>query len=321
VTGDRTGRPSISVVVPVFQAESCLRELAGRLAASLGPLAPDFEVVLVDDGSPDGSWETIEGLAASDPRFRGVKLSRNFGQHAAITAGLDRAAGSWTVLMDCDLQDRPEEIPRLYDRARQGYDVVFALRKRRSDSWWRRASSRAFYRVLGYLTDTKQDPEIGNFGIYSAKAIGAVTGLRESLRYFPAMIRWVGFRTSAVEVEHASPAGRRSAYSPRKLANLALGVMISFSEKPLRIAVKLGLAISGLSFVAAVALILRAVLVRQAVPGWSSLMASVWFLSGPVIFFLGLSGLYLGKVFEEVKRRPLYIVEKTAEPGSPRDAA
>jgi len=304
-------RPRFSVVVPVYQADACLSLLHERLVRVFDALPGGFEIILVEDGGRDASWTTIEKICLSDPRVKGVKLSRNFGQHSAITAGLDRALGDLIVIMDCDLQDLPEAIPPLYAKALEVFDIVLARRSTRNDPLFRRIASRAFYALLGYLTDTPQDAAIANFGIYSRRAVEAVTSMREHLRYFPAMIRWVGFRSVTVDVEHAAGSDRRSSYTLRKLLHLALDVVLSFSEKPLRLVVKLGFGLSFLSMVWALVLLLRAVIVRQTVPGWSSLIVSVWFLAGLIVFVLGVVGIYVGKVFEQVKHRPLYVVEKT----------
>ncbi|OGD19242.1 MAG: glycosyltransferase [Candidatus Aminicenantes bacterium RBG_16_63_16] len=304
-------RPRFSIIVPVYQAEACLLPLHERLVRVLDTLPGGFEIILVEDGGRDASWTTIEKICRSDPRVKGVKLSRNFGQHSAITAGLDRALGDLIVIMDCDLQDLPEAIPPLYAKAVEGFDIVLARRSTRNDPIFRRIASRAFYALLGYLTDTPQDAAIANFGMYSRRAVEAVMSMREHLRYFPAMIRWVGFRSATADVEHAAGSDRRSSYTLRKLLHLALDVVLSFSEKPLRLVIKLGFALSFLSIVWALVLLLRAVIVRQSVPGWSSLIVSVWFLSGLIVFVLGVVGIYVGKVFEQVKHRPLYIVEKT----------
>jgi len=307
--------PHLSIVVPVFGAEACLPSLHEQLTVVLETLSKDFEIILVEDSGPDAAWTVIEEICRKDPRVKGVKLSRNFGQHAAITAGLERAEGDRIVIMDCDLQDRPEAIPLLYAKALEGFDVVLARRTIRNDRIHRRLASRAFYALLGYLTETRQDASIANFGIYSRKAIRAVLSMRENLRYFPAMIRWVGFQSAVVDVEHGTRGDRRSSYTVGKLIRLALGVVISFSEKPLRLVVKLGFSISLLSFVWALILGVRATVIRQAVPGWSSLIVSIWFLSGLIIFVLGVIGIYVGKVFEQVKHRPLYIVETSLNAG------
>jgi dolichol-phosphate mannosyltransferase len=303
----------IAVVVPVFRAEACLREFQARLVRSLEPLTPDFEIILIEDGGGDGSWAIIEDLARSDRRVKGIRLSRNFGQHSAIAAGIDRADADWVVVMDCDLQDKPEEIPRLYAHAKSGFDIVRARRARRRHSLFRKVASRLFYAVLGYLTETRQDPAIANFGVYSRKTIEALRMTRENVRYFPVMIQWVGFRADTVDIEHGERARGSSSYDLSKLLRLAFNVTISFSERPLRLVVKLGLAMSSISFIAAIILFIRGVLVRQVVPGWSSVMVSIWFLSGLVVFLLGVVGTYVGKTFEQTKRKPPYIIDTTTE--------
>jgi glycosyltransferase involved in cell wall biosynthesis len=303
----------IAVVAPVYRAEAFIRELQTRLARALEPLTFDYEIIFIEDGGGDGSWAIIEESARADRRIKGIRLSRNFGQHAAIAAGIDRVAADWVVVMDCDLQDLPEEIPRLYAHALKGFDIVRARRVGRRHSLFRRAASRLFYAALGYLTETRQDPATANFGVYSRKAIEALRATRESVRYFPVMIQWVGFRSDSLDVEHGERARGSSSYDLGKLLRLAFNVMISFSERPLRLVVKLGLALSSFSFIAALILFVRAVLVRQVVPGWSSVMVSIWFLSGLIIFLLGVVGIYVGKTFELAKRKPPYIVDKTTE--------
>lgn len=300
--------------MPVYQAESFLKNLYMRLVHSLERMTLDFEIVMVEDGGEDNSWSIIEGLARSDNRVKGIKLSRNFGQHQAITAGLDQVSADWVVVMDCDLQDQPEEIVKMYAQAQKGYDIVRARRIIRHDSIMRRASSKIFYALLGYLTETKMDPAMSNFGIYSKKAIDAITEMREIMRFFPVMIQWAGFRSSVVDIAHAKRDCGLSSYTLKKLMRLAFNVIISFSEKPMRLVIKLGFTIASLSIFCAFYLFLRAVFVKQTVLGWSSLIVSIWFLSGLIIFFLGIVGTYVGKVFEQTKKRPLYIIDKTTHP-------
>ena len=306
--------PTFSFVSPVYQAEGLLAELVGRLVAVGEGLGGDFEIVLVDDRSADGSWARIQGLAARDPRVRGLRLSRNFGQHRAITAGLEQCRGEWVVVLDCDLQDRPEEIPALYAQARRGYDLVLAQRTDRQDSWRKKLLSRLFYRTLSYLTETPQDPAVANFGIYHRKVIAAVLTMRESIRYFPTMVRWVGFRAATVDVAHAERVAGSSSYSWNRRTNLALDVMLAYSDKPLRLAVKLGLVISGLAFLMLPITLWRYLTGRIWEPGYTSLIMSIWFFSGMLLSGLGMVGLYVGKTFEQVKNRPIYLVD--AETGA-----
>ncbi|WP_438830713.1 glycosyltransferase family 2 protein [Hymenobacter nivis] len=301
--------PTFSFVSPVYQAEGLVAELVRRLVLVGEALGGSFEIVLVDDRSPDGSWARIQALAAGDPRVRGLRLSRNFGQHRAITAGLEQCRGEWVVVLDCDLQDQPEEIPALFAEAQRGYDLVLARRTARQDSWRKKLLSKLFYRVLSYLTETPQDPAVGNFGIYHRKVIDAVLAMRESLRYFPTMLRWVGFRAATVEVIHAERLAGPSSYTWSRLINLALDVMLAYSDKPLRLAVKLGLGISVGAFAMVLVTLVRYVLGHTWEPGYASIIISIWFFAGLVLSVLGMVGLYLGKTFEQVKNRPIYLLD------------
>ena len=299
----------LSIVSPVYRADVLVAELVQRLVQVLEPLTPDFEIILVDDRSPDESWTRIQVEAARDPRVRGLRLSRNFGQHQAITAGLDRCRGEWVVVMDCDLQDRPEEIPALLARARQGYDLVLAQRTNRQDSWSKKLLSRAFYLVLTYLTETPQDPTVANFGIYHRKVIAAVLAMRESIQYFPTMVRWVGFRVAYLPVQHAGRVAGRSSYSLSRRLNQGIEVIMANSDKPLRLTVKLGLLLSGGAFLFVPITLVRYWIGQIYQPGYASLIISIWFFSGLLLSVLGMVGLYVGKTFEQVKNRPLYVVD------------
>lgn len=305
--------PEISIVSPVYRAEGMVAELVGRITAALEGMGVAFEIILVEDGSPDRSWEEIAAECARDIRVRGLRLSRNFGQHKAITAGLDHANGRWTVVMDCDLQDRPEEIPRLYARAQKGVDIVVASRNGRTDGLLKRLSSSLFYRTLGYLTGTKQDASVGNFGIYSARVVRELCNMRESTRYFPTMVQWVGFERQKMPVEHAARAKGASSYSMGKLFQLALDIMLATSDKPLRLTVQLGFMVALTGLLVAVWTFVNWWLGRlDANPlGYASLFFSVWLLSGFILITLGMVGLYVGKTFEGVKDRPIYIVKET----------
>lgn len=302
--------PLFSIISPVYRAENLIDELVRRIKASLVPITENYEIILVDDRGPDNSWQRIEEQAARDPRVRGVRLSRNFGQHKAITAGLEYARGEWIVVMDCDLQDRPEEIPNLYEYAcHEGYDLVFARRVERQDSWLKRAGSRWFYRVLSYLTETEQDPTIANFGIYHRKVVVAVLAMRESIRYFPTMVRWVGFRAGKVAVAHAERPEGSSSYNLRRLLYLALDIILAYSDKPLRLTIKLGLSISAVAFMFVLFTLTRYVLGHDWQPGYASVIISIWFFAGLGLSVLGMVGLYIGKTFEQVKNRPIYVVD------------
>ena len=300
----------ISVVSPVFLAEAFVDELVNRLNKVLSDLSDQYEIILVEDGSPDKSWECIERICKEDSKVKGIKLSRNFGQHYAITAGLEQAVGDWIVVMDCDLQDMPEEIPKLFRKAKEGFDIVYARRLIRKDSFFKKITSKIFYRLFGYLTDSNQDPSIANFGIYHLKVVRAILDMKDQVRYFPTMVQWVGFSSTKIDVTHSARASGKSSYSWRKLLNLALDNMIAFSDKPLRLTIRLGFSISLISIFIGIFYIYRYLIGEIVVVGFASLVISIWFLSGLVIFILGILGVYLGKTFDRVKDRPTFIIHE-----------
>lgn len=306
----------ISIVTPVYRAEACIEELYRRLRAALEPITHDFEIVMVEDCGGDRSWELICDLARRDPRVKGIQFSRNFGQHYGITAGLDHCDGDWVVVMDCDLQDRPEEIPRLYAKAIEGYDAVLARRGRRHDPLRKRITSWAFYRLFSWLADTDYDGDSGNFRIVSRKVVMSFRVMRERLRFFGGLMSWMGFNTAYIDVQHADRFAGASTYTFRKLARLAADTVIAYSDKPLRLSIRLGFAVAFWGFGYGVYILIRALVYGSPVQGWSSLIASLYFIGGIIISILGIIGVYLGKTFEEVKRRPLYIVAETTLAGA-----
>ena len=300
----------VSVVSPVYLAETLVKELVDRLNKTLSLLTDDYEIILVEDGSPDKSWGQIQLICENDHKVKGLKLSRNFGQHYAITAGLERATGDWIVVMDCDLQDKPEEIPTLYAKTKEGYDIVHARRLVRKDSYLKRITSLSFYRLFGYLTDSKQDPSIANFGIYHRKVIRSILDMKDHIRYFPTMIQWVGFSSTKVDVDHSPRADGKSSYTWRKLLNLAFDNIISFSDKPLKLTIRLGFTISVIAISLGIYYLYRYFAGEIEVLGFASLIISIWFLSGLIIFVLGILGIYLGKTFDRVKDRPTHIINE-----------
>lgn len=312
--------PHISVVTPVYQAEGCLEELYARLCAALGAITQDFEIVMVEDCGGDRSWEIIGSLARRDARVKGIQFSRNFGQHYGITAGLDYCDGDWVVVMDCDLQDRPEEIPRLYAKAQEGYDVVLARRgKRSSDAPLKRLASRLFYRLFSWLADTEYDGDAGNFRIVSRKVVANCRRMREQLRFFGGLVNWMGFPTASIDVQHAARHEGRSTYTFGKLWRLAGDTIIAYSDKPLRLSIRFGFLMSFLAFAGGIYITIEALLYGSPVVGWPSLFVSLYFLGGIIIMILGIMGIYLGKTFDEAKKRPLYIVSKTTFAGQPEE--
>lgn len=301
----------ISVVIPVYKAEGCLHELYRRLKASLEMITNDFEIILVEDCGGDGSWGIINELSLIDRRVKGVQFSRNFGQHYGITAGLDLCDGDWVVVMDCDLQDRPEEIPKLYQKAQEGYEVVLADRGRRKDFILKRVTSWFFYKIFNYFADIKHDGNVGNFRIISRKVVNAFCEMREQLRFFGGLVDWLGFPVAYVDVEHDKRFEGKSSYNFRKLLNLAINTIIAYSDKPLRLSIKIGFVMSFGSIIYGCAIIYKALFKGVSVTGWSSIIVSLYFLGGMIIAILGIMGIYIGRSFDESKRRPLYIVART----------
>lgn len=303
-------QPHISIVSPVYRAAPIIDDLVAEIITAVSSITSNFEIILVEDCGPDNSWEKIEENCQKDARVKGLKFSRNFGQHYAITAGLATAKGEWVVVMDCDLQDRPDEIPNLYKKALEGFDLVYAQRIERQDGFFKRLSSKAFYAIFSYLTDTPQDSSVANFGIYHRKVVAAILSMNDHIRYFPTMSRWVGFLSAYLPVRHSERAEGKSSYSFRKLLALAFNNMIAFSDKPLWLMVKFGAFISFTALLIGIYYLVQFLLGNILEPGFTSLIVSIWLLSGIMIFMLGIVGIYVGKNFEKAKGRPVYIVHK-----------
>lgn len=303
-------KPLLSIVSPVYKAENIIDELVEEISKAVLPITKKFEIILVEDGSPDFSWDRIVQKCGKDNKIKGIKLSRNFGQHNAITAGLNAAQGEWIIVMDCDLQDRPDEIPRLFKKAKEGFDIVFARRAIRQDSFLKRLSSRAFYAFFGFLTGTKQDGSIANFGIYHRKVINGVLSMQDYIRYFPTMSQWVGFSRTYLNVKHSERAEGKSSYSWIKLFNLAFNNIIAFSDKPLRLTIWFGIFIVICSFFIGLIYLIKYFMGHIVVLGFTSLIVSIWFLSGVIIATLGMVGVYVGKTFEKAKGRPVFLIQE-----------
>lgn len=298
----------VSVIVPVYGCRGCLEELVQRCSHALAAAGRSCEIILVDDSSPDDAWPRIAELAAAHPFVRGLRLSRNFGQHAAISAGLAHAAGEVIVVMDCDLQDVPEEIPKLLAALQPGIEIALGQRVDRQDSWLKQLGSRGFYRALGWLTDTRYDHSTANFGAYSRKVIDTINRMPEQDRFFPLLARWTGFATVRVPVAHAPRSQGRSSYRLGTLVRLAARIALSFSDKPLRLVIK------GSLWLAVLSLAIAAFAVDQyfggnvRVAGYTSIIASIWLIGSAIMFCLGVLGLYVGKLHAQSKQRPNYIV-------------
>ena len=299
----------LSVVVPVYGCVDCLRTLSERLSEALK--ATSYELVLVDDRSTDGSWELIKELSAQYP-IKAIRLSRNFGQHAAITAGLAEAQGSWSVVMDCDLQDRPEEVPRLLATAREGYDIVFARRKMRQHSRFRRWGARLYSRLVNAFMRTKLDGDFGSYSILSRKVVDAFLTLGDTSRHYLFILNWLGFESTAIDVEHAARHSGRSSYSLGRLLRHGIDGVVFQTTALLQWIIYAGFAIALLGVGLAVSLA-SLVLFATPPPGWTSLAVLILLTGGFIIVGTGVAGLYIGKIFDQVKGRPLYVIDERLE--------
>lgn len=304
----------LSIVSPVYGCANCLEDLAERIADAVQPMGCHFEVILVDDASPDNAWQRIQELAQLYPWLRGIRLSRNFGQHAAISAGIEHARGQWVVVMDCDLQDPPSAIPALYQAAiSQNLEVVFARRMNRKDSSSKRLSSWGFFKLLGWLTGLPQDAREANFGIFKHNVIKAVCAMPERDRSFPLMVKWAGFKRGSIDIEHAARAEGKSSYTLRKLLRLATSIALGYSEKPLKLVALTGLLCALPAFGLVLLAIIRWLEGNIQVAGYTSIIASLWLIGGLLLVSLGVVGLYIGQVFRNVQGRPYYILAEDTQ--------
>jgi dolichol-phosphate mannosyltransferase len=302
--------PKISIVSPVYKAEFILDKLVVEIQKTMTFLDVSYEIILVDDRSADDSWGKMKDLSKKIPEVKSIRLSRNFGQHPAIMAGLSQAKGQWIVVMDCDLQDQPKEISKLFARAQEGFEVVQARRKKREDTFFKKLSSKIFSKIYGFFTDTKYDNEIANFGIYHSKVIQSVLSINDSIKFFPLFIDFVGYKSTSIIVEHAPRESGSTSYNFSKLISLAFNTIISFSNKPLKLFVKFGMMISLISFCVGLYYIYQAFNDEIAVLGFTSIIVSIWFLSGVIITTIGVAGIYIGKIFDQTKNRPVFIIDE-----------
>ena len=299
----------ISVISPEYKGAAMVSELVRRIKESVTPISENFEIILVNDASPDDTWAEIQKVCSDDPRVKGINLSRNFGQHYAISAGLQHAKGEWIIVMDCDLQDRPEEIPNLYTKSLEGFDIVYAQRAERKDGFFKKLSSHLFHKVFDWLSGAKTDETIANFGIYRSNVIAEYNKMPETARSFGSLIKYLGFRHTAIPVIHAERPQGKSSYSLLKLLKLSGDVIISNSNKPLRLAVGLGISMSIISFILALYNLFAYALGIIQVAGFTTTVFSIWFVGGLLLFVMGILGLYIGKIFDQVKGRQLFIIQ------------
>ncbi len=298
----------VSVVVPVYGCPEAIPALCERVSNSVLTIADDYEIILVNDCCPKGSWKAIEAECMKSHHVVGIELARNFGQIRAITAGLDYCDGDWVVVMDCDLQDRPEGIVDLYRKAQEGYDVVFARRKDRKDNAFVICMSRLFYKFYDYFTDGKYDSSICNFSISKKEVIQQYCQMREQNRAYTLFLKWLGFKQIAIDVEADERFAGKSSYNVAKKIKMAMEFITAQSNKPLLFSVRLGFFFSLVSFLFIIWRVVLFVVTGNVPSGWTSIIVSMYFLGGIIMVLLGIIGIYIGYIFNEVKHRPLYVV-------------
>ena len=304
-------RPALSIIIPVYNEEEIIPELDRRLKGFLRGLEETWEVVFVDDGSRDRTPEALKELAAAEPRYKVISFSRNFGHQAAITAGMDRAEGDAVVIMDADLQDPPEVVAEMIQKWREGYDVVYGQRSvRHGESIFKRATAAAFYRLFRTMLSIETPLDTGDFRLMSRGVVLSMRALREQHRFVRAMVSWVGFKQTAVQYERPERFAGETKYPLRKMIRFAIDGITSFSIVPLRIATWLGL-LSGLVAMITSGWAVYSSIVGETVPGWATIMIAVALAASAQLIMTGILGEYIGRIYEEVKRRPLYVVADT----------
>ncbi len=302
-----------SLVIPVFNEEENLKVLYTRLTKVMESLGEAYEIIFVDDGSSDSSFQILTDLHQKDGNVKVIRFTRNFGQDIARTAALDYCKGANVILMDGDLQDQPEEIPKLLAKLGEGYDVVYGLRKERQDNLFRKLASKTYFQLVAKMTNQTVDPQITSFRILTRRVVDHMNELREQNRFYGGLISWLGFPSAIVEIEHGRRMAGKSKYGFWKLLKNAAEGVVSFSSLPLQLVGSLGLVMSAVSFVLGIYMLIRQFVWGVAVPGYTSIVVSMFFLGGIVLIVLWVMGQYIGRIHTEVKQRPLYVIRDMIE--------
>jgi len=299
----------LSIVIPVFNESELIKELVKRVKSNTESITTDYEIILVDDGSNDSTWSEILREANLEKRVKGLKFSRNFGHHYAITAGLHQSSGKWVVVMDGDLQDRPEVIPQLFKKATEGFDVVFVSRQNRPEKLYYRLAQKVFYWLLRNLSGIDFDSRQANFSIINRKVVEAFKSFPENARFYGSTIIWLGFKRTQIFADHGQRFSGRPSYTLRKRIKLATDIILAFSERPLKFAIGLGTLMSLLSFIFIFWILYRVIFLEYIISTLVSLVTVMFFSTGIILIVIGITGIYIGEIFRQVKNRPLYIIE------------
>ena len=299
----------LSIIIPCYNTRECITALYESIKNILGHNKIAYEIIFIDDKSPQKDYEVVKHLSQIDSSVKLIKFVRNFGQQNAISAGLKISKGDWVIVMDADMQDDPIYIPQLYSKVQEGYDIVFAKRINRKHSFIKILESRVYHLCFNWLTGMDTDTTIGNYGIYSRKVVNEFNNMNEQFRSFGLLIKWMGFNCAYMDVEHGKRYTGKSSYNFHKGIILAFNAMIAFSQRPLKFAVLIGFGITFISIIVSIIFIIRWLLGEVAIVGWTSIVLSIWLIGGLNIIILGIVGLYIGKIFEETKQRPHYIID------------
>lgn len=302
----------LSIVIPLYNESTLVEELINRVEENVKKVTDNYEILLIDDGSIDSTWDNINLEVKKRKKIKGIKFSRNFGHHYAITAGLHHSNGEWVVVMDGDLQDRPEVIPDLYKKALDGFDVVFVSRQNRPEKLTYRVAQKLFYFILRKLSGINFNSEQANFSIINRKVVEAFKNFPENARFYGSTILWLGFKRSQIYADHGKRFSGSSSYSLAKRLRLASDIIISFSENPIKIAIRFGILMSAISLMVTLIILYQSIFYGYTVPGWASIISAIFFSTGVILIVIGIVGLYVGQIFKQVKNRPLYVIsEKT----------
>jgi dolichol-phosphate mannosyltransferase len=302
----------ISVVIPVYKSQGTIELLTQKLMDELSKISNDYEIIYVNDDSPDNSWDIIQKLCKENPKIIGISLSRNFGQHPAILCGIKHASGDAIVVMDCDLQEDPKYIPELLRKLQEGNDIVFTLKQKRAHAWWKNIMTKIFSFIYNYLIDDKRlltNQQVGSFSIINRKVADAFVQFGDYQFHYLLVLRWLGFIQSFIEIEHYERIAGKSSYNFKRLFEHALVAIVFQSDKLLRFNIYIGFIIALLSIIGIIFLLIS-YFIHGYAQGWPSLFMLLLFTLGTVLFSLGIIGLYIGKMFEQIKSRPKFIIKE-----------
>lgn len=299
----------ISVISPVYKSEKIVDELVRRVSEELIQLTENYEIILIEDCGGDNSWEKIEENCLRNDKVKGIKLSRNFGQHYAISAGMNAASGDIIVIMDCDLQDDPVHIKKLLEEFDKGYEVVFTKRISRKHSFFKMITAKIYNSLFSLFADRNYDLNAGSLTLISSRVKEEFIRLKDQDRLYIQLIKWIGFNSTYVPVEHRERFEGKSTYSVSKLFITALQGWTSYSDKLLRLSIYSGLLISIITLIVGVYIVVS-YFMKSFQPGWPSLIVAILFSTGLILMSIGITGIYIGKIFEQTKERPLYIIDK-----------